>query len=120
MTSSEDLSFLEISPPVANGTVVPLAVGNIAVSRLAEAPSTGYMWEGTAGDPSIISIDDYSKLMYASRAEQGADPVYGSPDTRIFSFTALAPGSCTVTLTKSRPWAPSPEDQSFSFDFNVT
>ena len=79
-----------------NGQTVQVAAGGTVVVELPGNPTTGYIWQVTANDESILLPTGYeftpdSDAMGAGGMEQ-------------FKFNAMAPGTVELALANSRPW----------------
>ena len=66
-----------------------------------ENPTTGYRWSQKIADESIIKLakDNYN-------APQSG--LVGAGGTRVFTYTAVAPGKTTIVLNYERSWEGNP------------
>ena len=71
-----------------------LAVGNTLTVKLGSNYSTPYRWtiQTKIGDPTILKQDEHKFVQPASDAR-------GAPGSEVWTFTALKPGSTTVTTS---------------------
>ena len=76
---------------------IPIQMGEEAVVRLAENPTTGFIWELQAGAPELLTLVE-------SRFEPPPDPALGGAGTRVLRFSTKAPGIADVKLISRRPW----------------
>jgi inhibitor of cysteine peptidase len=87
---------MELGRADANRSV-RIQVGEEAVVRLPENPTTGYVWELQAGAPEVLRLVE-------SRFEPPPDPGLGGAGTRVLRFSTKAPGVADVKLISRRPW----------------
>jgi inhibitor of cysteine peptidase len=75
---------------------VTLGVGNTLTLKLGSNYSTPYRWtiETKIGDPTIVKQTDH-------RFVQPTSDALGAPGTEVWTFTALKPGSTTITTSYS-------------------
>ncbi len=87
-------------PTIAQSGVVP--VGTDVKVTLCSNPSTGFSWEDPqVGDPTTLRLVDHSY-----QAPGGASlPIVGAAGGEILTLHALTPGTTTVTVRYSQPWA---------------
>jgi inhibitor of cysteine peptidase len=73
---------------------VTLAVGNTLTVKLGSNYSTPYRWaiDTKIGDPTILKQDEH-------RFMQPKSDALGAPGSEVWTFTALKPGSTTVTTS---------------------
>ncbi|MFN8466745.1 MAG: protease inhibitor I42 family protein [Caldilineaceae bacterium] len=83
-----------------NGSTVQVGAGGDVVLELRGNPSTGYGWQVTANDDSILLP------VYAGFVPDAYLP--GSPGLQKFSFHVMAPGMASLQLVYSRPWETDP------------
>ncbi len=89
------------------GNVVQVAAGGEVVVALPGNPTTGYIWQVTANDESILRPTGYA-FVPDSDAE-------GAGGVETFSFHVMAPGFVELALANSRPWdTETPPDQTFT------
>ncbi|MBU6228580.1 MAG: protease inhibitor I42 family protein [Cyanobacteria bacterium REEB459] len=79
------------------GKTVVAHVGNRVVIRLAENPTTGYVWEMGNADSRLIEIK-------GSDYQESPGSGVGRGGTRLFSLQAKAPGTVPLLLKLRRPW----------------
>ncbi|MRH89014.1 peptidase inhibitor I42 [Nocardia sp. SYP-A9097] len=111
-----------VSEPVTagkdqDGKDIPLAIGQGLTVRLTANPSTGYLWELTQLDQSMVRQDGGAEY------EQDASPrdMVGVGGTSIWRFTARAPGATRLVLEYRRPWEQGIEPaERFTLNLNVT
>lgn len=65
---------------------------------VSENPSTGYLWELTIDDESVVKLVN-SEFIYPYQ-----DGLVGATGTRIFTFETVAPGTTTIVLNYARSW----------------
>lgn len=84
----------------ANGRQIELAPNQTLVVTLPANPTTGYSWEIAALDPEIVQQAGEATFtpMTTDQARVGAG------GTETFQFTAVGPGTTTLTLVYHRPW----------------
>lgn len=80
-----------------DGTTLEAAPGDALVVRLRENPTTGYRWtlDEVDGDAVTLERDDFE-------TSEGAG--VGSGGRRIFTFSAVGPGSASIALKLWRRW----------------
>jgi inhibitor of cysteine peptidase len=80
-----------------DGTSIEVVPGDALVVRLRENPTTGYRWalDELDGDAVTLGGDDFE-------ASEGAG--VGSGGRRIFTFSAVGPGSASIALKLWRRW----------------
>ena len=73
---------------------VTLAVGNMLIVKLGSNYTTPYRWspDTKIADPAIIKQDSHEFVQPTSDA-------LGAPGTEVWKFTALKPGSTTITTS---------------------
>ena len=79
-----------------NGGVVQVAAGGMVEVELPGNPTTGYIWQVTANDESILL-----PLYYEFVPDSDADGAGGSER---FGFHVMAPGIVNLAFTNSQPW----------------
>ncbi len=79
-----------------NGSTVQVGAGGDLLLELRGNPSTGYRWQVSANDDSIL-------LPVAAWFVPDSD-LLGSPGLEKFSFHVMAPGTASLRLVYSRPW----------------
>ncbi len=79
------------------GKTVVARVGDIILLRLAENPTTGYVWEMGSLDPQLIEVKN---SIYQVSPGTGV----GRGGTRVFRLQAKAPGTVPLLLKLRRPW----------------
>ena len=79
-----------------NGSTVQVGTGGDMVLELRGNPSTGYGWQVTANDDSIL-LSVYKGFVPDT-------DLVGSPGLEKFSFHVMAPGAASLRLVYSRPW----------------
>ncbi len=78
------------------GNVVQVAAGGEVVVELPGNPTTGYIWQVTSNDESILLPTGYAFV-------PDSDAV-GAGGMETFTFHVMAPGVVDLTLANSRPW----------------
>jgi inhibitor of cysteine peptidase len=100
----------------ADGTQVRLAVGGTLVVALGSNPSTGYSW--AVEEPSPAQLEQEGPPVF--EAPEATEPVVGAPGTEVFTFTAVAAGTASLTLVYARPWEEDvPPEQTFTATVEV-
>jgi inhibitor of cysteine peptidase len=84
-----------------NGGQVALDQGQVLVVSLASNPSTGYGWEVTEVDESILRQEGEPEFV---APEAGATPLVGAGGTEIFRFVVAGSGQTNLTLAYRRSW----------------
>lgn len=79
------------------GKTVVAHVGDMVLIRLAENPSTGYVWEMDTLDAQLIEIK-------GSEYQAAPGTGVGRGGTRLFRLQAKAPGTAPLLLKLRRPW----------------
>lgn len=82
---------------VDGGEVTARAGGTFSLS-LSDNPSTGYQWQATVGDPTVVFPDGSPESGQPEARGEGADGKV------VFRFRALAAGSTVIVLSLARPW----------------
>ena len=89
-----------------DGATVQVAAGGQVDIELPGNPTTGYIWQVTANDESILLPTSYTFTPDTDAA--------GAGGVEKFSFHVLAPGAVALELVNSRPWeTDAPPEQSF-------
>jgi inhibitor of cysteine peptidase len=96
-----------------NGRSSTLAVGQELIVTLPSNPSTGYRWQVTAGDATVLA--QAGEAQYASEGI----PRPGSGGTETFRFRAVAAGSTMLRLSYAPSYDPSAAPAE-TFDLSVT
>jgi inhibitor of cysteine peptidase len=80
-----------------DGTSIEAVPGDALVVRLHENPTTGYRWalDELDGDAVTLGVDDFE-------ASEGGG--VGSGGRRVFTFSAVGPGSASIALKLWRRW----------------
>jgi|GEM_PF-1468087 len=79
-----------------NGATVQVAAGGRVEVALPGNPTTGYIWQVTANDESILLPLGYTFTPSSDAA--------GAGGVEQFSFQVMAPGGVELALINSRPW----------------
>ena len=79
-----------------NGSTVTVARGADIRIQLPGNPTTGYGWQSTTGDPSVLKP--------AGSTYKPSSGALGAGGTYTFRFTAGSPGTTVVTLAYQREW----------------
>jgi inhibitor of cysteine peptidase len=100
-----------------NGSNVTLAVGDAVSVQLDSNPSTGYSWQITSDDKTVLEAVGEPTFDLGA----GKTPVPGAGGQQTFNFKAVGKGTTTLTLVYVRPWeknvTPTPAN---TFTVNVT
>lgn len=83
-----------------NGTAIELNAGQMLVVTLESNPTTGYRWEVSEVDKSVLTQMGEAEFQEAPKEDE---QVVGVGGTETFRF-ASAPGSTTLTLLYNRSW----------------
>lgn len=95
----QDYASLTITPVVLDNTTDnTLSIGDIGQVLLQGNPTTGYSWQYTISDTSVIDI---SSDKYQTDAPEG---IVGAGGTYLFEFRALKQGTATITFKYYREW----------------
>jgi inhibitor of cysteine peptidase len=84
-----------------NGGQISLDQGQVLVVSLASNPTTGYRWEVTEVDESILRQEGDAEYV---APEAGATPLVGAGGTEIFRFVVAGSGQTKLTLAYRRSW----------------
>lgn len=97
----------------ANGQTIELSAGQKLEIKLAGNPTTGFNWE-------VSEIDD-SIIKQSGEAEYKSDSdLIGSGGMFTYSFEAVQPGTTTLKLIYHRSWEKDiPPEQEFAITVNV-
>lgn len=79
-----------------NGGSIQVAAGSQLVVELPGNPTTGYAWQVTANDESILLPTGYKFTPDSAAA--------GAGGMEKFTFHVMAPGAVSLELANSRPW----------------
>ena len=73
---------------------------------LEENPTTGYSWEYSISDETVLEYvkDEYIDPSASAESSEGEEPVVGASGVRRFTFNPLSDGTVTVEFRYSRPW----------------
>ena len=96
-----------------NGQQAHFTVGEKFSVALASNPTTGYQWEVSETDESVLKLLD---LVYKANIPKAI----GSGGKEIFTFEAVGPGETTLTLIYHQPWEKREPSQIFSVQVIVT
>jgi inhibitor of cysteine peptidase len=89
-----------------------VAVGEEVTIRLAENPSTGFVWSAPDHDPNV--------LRYAGSDYQTGGTRPGAAGTRVVRLRAIAPGESWIRLRSGRPTVPgSPGEREYAVTVEV-
>ncbi len=82
------------------GKLCAVRRGDSITLELSENPSTGYLWQMTASDATILEIvqDEYVA------PDNGDSPLLGAAGTHRYRFRAAKAGTATLTLVLCRAW----------------
>lgn len=107
-TTTSQTLFVDVQKNGWSGT---RPVGDHLVVELRATPSTGYHWQVTTIDTTILN-----QLQETFLYDNTAD-VAGSPGTSVFEFAIVGAGTTTLTLDYVQPGAPAgtPPAQTFNF-----
>lgn len=84
------------------GKEVSLFVGEFLSLKVQDISTTGYRWQLTPVDESVLKLVGEDLHRY---------PGVGAGGLRTYRFQAIAPGSVTITLTLKRPWEKEPLEE---------
>jgi inhibitor of cysteine peptidase len=82
--------------PDQNGSSVEVAEGGMLFVDLPGNPTTGYIWQITEKDDTVLAPTDYEF--------RPASDAMGAGGVEHFEFTAVAEGEITLAFAQSRPW----------------
>ena len=98
------------------GSRIELAVGQALVVELASNPTTGYGWQWSSVDATVLKPVGEPEFVQAA-ASQG---LVGAGGTEVLRFEAAGPGTTTLELSYARPWEQDVEPiQQFTVDIVV-
>ncbi len=81
-----------------SGKQAQAAVGDTVVVTLDSNPSTGFKWELTRlSDTNVLKMAD-------NKFEAPAKVIPGAGGKEVWTFKALAAGTCSIRMEYSRPW----------------
>lgn len=100
---------LELDPAHA-GSRQGLTVGEHAVLRLPESPTTGYRWQADFDAAALRLIDDRSEVAQTPR---------GSSGDRVLTFEAVRPGPVSLRLANRRSWESGDPVAEFTVELDV-
>lgn len=83
-----------------NGSKVSLKLGDSLSIELESNPSTGYSWQVSGADQSVLAAAGEPQFNLPS----GATARPGAPGTQTFVFNAVGKGTTTLSLIYVRPW----------------
>ncbi|MBU6335841.1 MAG: protease inhibitor I42 family protein [Chloroflexi bacterium] len=82
-------------------SAVTMAIGEVLALTINGNPTTGYLWEQSAGDDLVLAS--------AGEPEYTADSqLIGAGGTYVYRWTARAAGTTTLELVYHRPWETEP------------
>jgi len=81
-----------------NGKQVAVKSGDVIVVALESNPTTGFSWQLTEMDNTVL------KQVGEVKYESGGKNIPGAGGTETFRFEALSTGEVTLTLWYMRPW----------------
>ena len=84
------------------GRTINLTPGQRMVLSLDDISTTGYRWDISALDPSVLALED-SRL--------APHPGIGAGGARTFTFRANQPGQCELIARLKRPWESEPIEE---------
>ncbi len=93
--SSKGSTFTEAN----NGQPTTIQVGGKVVVELEANPSTGYTWEASNLDTTILKQSGETEYKPAS-----STPMPGQGGTQVLRFEAVGPGTTTLILIYHRPF----------------
>lgn len=96
-----------------NGTTFQLQSGSPFEIRLAENRTTGYHWDLSAWDESVVK----------KTSDQFIPPETTTPGAggeHVWGFTANKPGNTSLRLEYRRSWGTAPPAQTYSVNVTVT
>ncbi|MBU3065782.1 protease inhibitor I42 family protein [Nocardia sp. NEAU-G5] len=79
-----------------NGQSQTLSVGQELAVALPDTPSSGYVWALSPVDQRVLHQEGAPQF-------RGTNPMPGAAGTSVWTFTAAAPGTTTITLSSVRP-----------------
>jgi predicted secreted protein len=80
----------------ADGTTQQLKMGEVMAIILESNASTGYSWEATISNPSVLV--EMQEPQYQEPASASGTPVVGAAGTETFYFQAAGTGTTSLTL----------------------
>jgi inhibitor of cysteine peptidase len=97
----------------ADGGGVTTSVSMRVVVTLTSNPSTGYQWELTELDTSVLENTSHTYVAPGT-------VMPGAPGSERWEFAACAPGTTTLRLEYRRPWEPAEVDPADTVRVTVT
>jgi len=95
-----------------SGRSVTLAPGAPLVIKLHAPAGTGFGWDLTKGDSTVLALA-------APKTTESAEAGPGRRQLEVFSFVAKGAGTTHVELTFHRPWEHEPPARTFTADITV-
>lgn len=93
-----------------NGQQISVKQGDVITVTLVSNPTTGYSWQVTAIDNSIIIQDGEPEY----NQSPGSEGLVGAGGTETFRFKVIGSGEATLSLGYMRPWESVPPIEAFS------
>ena len=75
-------------------------------------PTTGYTWDYTIEDESIIRLEQKTKYL-------GSRKTSGAPSLFTYTIISLKPGTTTITFEYKRPWEDKPAEKTQTYTVTV-
>jgi predicted secreted protein len=100
-----------------DGGQIELELGTLLVVTLESNPSTGYRWEVTENNDSVLK--QFGQTEYKP-AETSEPPLVGAGGWEIFRFKAVSAGHTTLELVYRRPWEDAEPLKIFSIQVTVS
>ena len=95
-------------------TNISVKTGDEFTIKLDENPTTGYQWNYTISDESVLEI---SKDEYVNGSN--AQDVAGAGGERFLTFVAKSKGSTVIDMVYERSWEKNEDDEKISFQVEV-
>jgi predicted secreted protein len=93
------------------GGVVSMSVGDTLEVILHANPTTGYCWTPTA------PISQW--LILTGHKHEPSSSMPGAPGLSTFSFVAISPGDCDLTMVYARPWENTPPLETYTVSVHI-
>ncbi len=88
-----------------------------ATIQLKGNPSTGYSWEYTIGDKSLISVDE--AVLSDKSLDDGKVGLVGAPESFIYTIRSLKAGKTSLTFEYKRSWENLPAAEVHIYEVSI-